>query len=173
MSIAKSKKVVISLFMISALIFPQQVIAAEVNPYGGAKIAPPADSEIIFTVTNGSSTKKYSIETLRKMKSSVIRVYEPFVKKQQSFRVIPMATFGSLSKISESSKLRTIALNDYVYTNTLKNFVSAKGYIAFERDGKPIPYDQGGPLRIIFPTDSKWSKFLDPWNWSLKSIVVK
>lgn len=173
MSELGTRRVLVAAFMVFTFLIAQPSFAAEVNPYGGAKIAPPADSEIIFTVTNGASTKKFSMDSLKKMKSTVIKVYEPFVKKQQSFRVIPIATFGSLSKIPRSAKLKTVALNDYVYTNTLNNFVLAKGYIAFERDGKSIPYDQGGPLRIIFPTDSKWAKFLDPWNWSLKSIVVK
>ena len=36
-----------------------------------------------------------------------------------------------------------------------------------------IPYDQGGPIRIIYPDSSRWSKFLDPWNWSLTRITAK
>jgi hypothetical protein len=38
---------------------------------------------------------------------------------------------------------------------------------------KEIPYDQGGPIRIIFGSKSTWAKYLDAWNWSLSSITVK
>jgi hypothetical protein len=147
--------------------------SAEVNPYGGVAVAPPAANEIIFTVMNGKNVKKYSMNTLKAMKPKTLTIYEPFVKKEQSFSVIPMSTFVQMNKISPKATLKTIALNDYTYSNTVQNFEKAKGYIAIARDGKPIPYDQGGPIRIIFPKSSIWAKFLDPWNWSLSSIEVK
>ncbi len=153
--------------------FASASVASETNPYGGIAVKPPANNEIIFTVTNGKSSKKYSMNLLKAMKTSTIKIYEPFVKKEQSFTVITMADLAKENGISQSATLKTIALNDYAYSNTLKNFVTAKGYIAIARNSKPIPYDQGGPIRIIFPKDSRWAKYLDPWNWSLSSIVVK
>jgi hypothetical protein len=159
--------------VISALTLSAPLNASEVNPYGGSAVTPPGNNEIIFTITNGKITKKYSMNTLKAMKTSTITIYEPFVKKNQSFTVISIASLGKENGISQQSVLKTIALNDYVYSNTLKNFVAAKGYLAIARGGKSIPYDQGGPIRIIFPKDSRWAKFLDPWNWSLSSIVVK
>ncbi len=159
--------------LLLTLIFTSSSTASETNPYGGTAVKPPGNNEIIFTVTNGKSSKKYSMNLLKAMKTTTIKIYEPFVKKEQSFTVITMADLGKENGISQSSTLKTIALNDYAYSNTLKNFVAAKGYIAIARNGKPIPYDQGGPIRIIFPKDSRWAKYLDPWNWSLSSIVVK
>ena len=50
---------------------------------------------------------------------------------------------------------------------------SYEALIAIKRDGKEIPYDQGGPIRIIFGSKSTWAKYLDAWNWSLTSITVK
>jgi hypothetical protein len=159
--------------VISTLTLSTPLHASQVNPYGGTAVTPPGNNEIIFTITNGKSSKKYSMNTLKAMKTSIITIYEPFVKKNQSFTVISMAALARENGISQQSIVKTIALNDYAYSNTLKNFVAAKGYIAIARSGKPIPYDQGGPIRIIFPKDSRWAKFLDPWNWSLSSIVVK
>jgi hypothetical protein len=153
--------------------FTSASVASETNPYGGTAVKPPGNNEIIFTVTNGKKTKKYSINILKSMKTSTIKIYEPFVKKEQSFTVITIADLAKENGISQNATLKTIALNDYAYSNTLKNFVTAKGYIAIARNSKPIPYDQGGPIRIIFPKDSRWAKYLDPWNWSLSSIVVK
>jgi hypothetical protein len=159
--------------VVSTLAFTSASSASETNPYGGTAVTPPGNNEIIFTVTKGKISKKYSMNNLKAMKTSTITIYEPFVKKNQRFTVISISDLAKASEISQQSVLKTIALNDYAYSNTLKNFEAAKGYIAIARSGKPIPYDQGGPIRIIFPKDSRWAKFLDPWNWSLSSIVVK
>lgn len=159
--------------IIPLIVTTTAVEAAEVNPYGGVAVKPPAPTEVIFTITNGKSVKQYSMNSLKALKPTTITIYEPFVKKQQTFTVIPISTFAKQSGISPTATLKTIALNDYAYANTLKNFEKAKGYIAIARAGKPIPYDQGGPIRIVFPKGSVWAKFLDPWNWSLSSIEVK
>lgn len=44
--------------------------------------------------------------------------------------------------------------------------------IATQRDNVPIPYDQGGPTRIVFPDGTPLSSVLDAWNWSLAIINV-
>ncbi len=148
-------------------------MAADANPYGGVKVAPPGPTETILTIRKGSLTKNVSMNDLMKMKSVTVTINEPFVKKTQTFKAVPLKTLFALAGIKGSDKVQTIALNDYVYTNTATNFVAADGYLAFSRSGKAIGYDQGGPIRIIFPNKSKWADFVDPWNWSLKSLTVK
>lgn len=160
-------------YAVLGLGFSAVASAGETNPYGGTAVTPPAANEVIFTVTNGKNIKTYSMNSLKKLKPTTIRIYEPFVKKQQSFDVIPLAAFAKISGINSKAVLKTIALNDYVYSNSLSNFISAKAHIAIARNGKPIPYDQGGPIRIVFPKDSRWAQYLDPWNWSLATIMVK
>lgn len=146
---------------------------AEKNPYGGIAVPPPAPNEIIFKVTNASKTLSYSMNSLRALSPKKITIYEPFVKKNQTFTAIPLSALFLKSKIAGKASVRTIALNDYVYANTAKNFLAANAQLAIALDGKPIPYDLGGPIRLIYPKDSVWSKNLDAWNWSLSSISVK
>ena len=148
-------------------------VAADVNPYGGVGIVPPAPTEIILTIQKGKVTKKLSMNDLTAMKSQVITINEPFVKKVQTFRAIPLKNLFALAGIKGGDRVQTIALNDYIYTSSAQNFVASDGFLAIARSGKAIGYDQGGPIRIIFPDRSKWAKFLDPWNWSLKSLKVK
>jgi len=148
-------------------------MAADANPYGGVSVPPPSATETILTIRKGTFTKNISMGDLMKMKSATVTINEPFVKKVQSFKAVPLKTLFAFAGIKGNDKVQTIALNDYVYTNTAANFVAADGYLAFSRSGKAIGYDQGGPIRIIFPDKSKWGKFLDPWNWSLKSLTVK
>lgn len=147
-------------------------VAADLNPYGGAKVLPPSPTEIILTIQKGKVVKKLSMKDLMAMKSEIISINEPFVKKVQSFRAIPLKNIFGLAGIKGNDRVQTIALNDYVYVNSANNFNSAFGYLAISRSGRAIGYDQGGPTRIVFPNNSKWAHYLDPWNWSLKSLRV-
>jgi hypothetical protein len=162
--------------MILALSFTHSSTASAattVNPYGAAPIDPPSANEVILTLTHKSISKKYRFEDLAKLKSSTITIHEPFLKKNQNFTVVPLRTLFTAVGIAGSEIVQTKALNDYIYSTTAKAFLAADGYLAIKRNGQPIPYDQGGPIRIIFPNSSKWSTFLDAWNWSLMSISVK
>lgn len=147
--------------------------AVESNPYGISTVDPAGPNEIIFTVSKGSKKTSFAYPRLLKMKSSTISIYEPFLKKRQTFTVIPMKNFFALVGISGNDKVSTVALNDYIYSNTASRFISAGAYIAIKRNGVDIPYDQGGPIRLIFSDKSKWAKNLDAWNWSLAAIRVK
>lgn len=168
------KKILVFTLAVSLTAIPVNIsIAAEKNPYGISTVDPAGPNEVIFTVSKGNRKSEFAYARIQKMKSKTISIYEPFLKKRQKFTVIPLKNFFSLVGISGQDKVMTIALNDYIYTNTAAQFISAGAYIAIKRDGIDIPYDQGGPLRIIFADDSRWAKNLDAWNWSLATIRVK
>lgn len=143
------------------------------NPYGTGTIDPAAPNEIILTISKGSKRVEFAYPRLQKMKQSNISIYEPFLKKRQSFSVIPLKSLFNLAGIAGKDRVKTTALNDYVFKETAENFIAAEAYLAIKVDGQPIGYDQGGPIRLIFSDKSKWSKNLDAWNWSLVSISVK
>ena len=168
------KKIIsIALLMSLAVVSPLSATAAEKNPYGTSTVDPAGPTEVIFTVSKGSKKAEFAYARIQKMKSKTISIYEPFLKKRQKFTVIPLKNFFALVGISNQDKVMTIALNDYIYTNTAAQFISAGAYIAIKREGVDIPYDQGGPLRLVFADDSRWAKNLDAWNWSLSAIRVK
>lgn len=157
----------------SAYSFSNFVSADPVNPYGGQAVDPLPITATIFTVTSGKIITKYSMKSLLTLKSKNISIFEPFIKKSQTFTVIPLSYFFTKNSITSTMKIDTIALNQYVYSNSAGNFTSANAYLAIKRSGKDIPYDQGGPVRIIFAKDSKFFTNLDAWNWSLSAITVK
>jgi len=163
----------VGLLVVLSLSLAPSSMGEDANPYGGVKVAPPSATETILTIRKGTFAKNISMKDLMGMKSVTMTIHEPFVKKVQSFKAIPLKSLFMIAGIKGSDKVQTIALNDYVYTNTATSFLAADGYLAFSRSGKAIGYDQGGPIRIIFPDTSKWAHFLDPWNWSLKSLSVK
>jgi hypothetical protein len=166
------KLIAISVIALSCLT-PVAYGASNANPYGTSKVDPAGPNEIILTVSKGKSASSFATSRLYKMKSKTISIYEPFLKKRQTFTVIPLSTFFSMVGIKGSDLVITTALNDYIFKATAKQFIDATAYLAIKRDGVEIPYDQGGPIRIIFDDKSKWAKNLDAWNWSISSITVK
>ena len=162
---------------VSAMMFfafaPAATAADTTNPYGTSNVDPAGPNEVIFTVSKGSKKVQFTSAKLNKLKTTTITIYEPFLKKPQTFTVVTMKSLFALVGISGNEKVSTRALNDYVYTNTAAKFNAANAYIAIKRNGADIPYDQGGPIRLVFPDNSIWAKNLDAWNWSLSSISVK
>jgi len=156
----------------ASILSATRLMADTSNPYGGTNIDPLPATATIFTVTNGKKSINYSKNDLLKIKSSVITIFEPFVQKRQSFTVIPLDYFLGKSSIPSSVRIDTVALNDYIFSEKSANFSKAKAYIAIARFGKDIPYNQGGPLRLVYAGTSSWSKNLSAWNWSLRSIKV-
>lgn len=143
------------------------------NPYGAGTVDPAGPNESILVITTPAKTQKFTLKELLSLKPIKISIFEPFVKKRQQFTVISFAAIFKKMGIKPSDKVVTRALNNYEYANTASEFTSATGYLAIKRNGADIPYDEGGPLRLVFPDSSRWSKSLDPWNWSLASITVR
>jgi hypothetical protein len=156
-------------------LIPHEIATAKEgkNPYGTGTIDPAAPNEVILTITKGSRKVEFAYPRLQKLKLSTITIYEPFLKKRQSFSVIPLKNLFNLAGISGKDQVKTTALNDYTFAETAENFISAGAFLAIKVNNQPIGYDQGGPIRLIFSDKSKWSKNLDAWNWSLASISVR
>lgn len=169
----KSFLIILSITLALSISTPTAGIAADKNPYGASTVDPAGPNEIILTISKGSRVSQFAYGRLLKVKSSTISIYEPFLKKRQTFTVIKLQTLFNFVGIKGKDKVVTKALNDYIFTDTAQHFLDADGYLAIKRDGKAIAYDQGGPIRIIFPDNSKWATNLDAWNWSLESIAVK
>ena len=142
------------------------------NPYGGFPVEPPAADEIVLTIVGPKETDEYTMNQLEKLVTDPVTIFEPFVKAEQTFSGVPLKTLFEAAGISSNDKISTLALNAYKYDDTAGNFTSNRGILALRRGSQLIPMDQGGPIRIIFPTNTKYFSFLDAWNWSLRSIKV-
>lgn len=168
--------IIIAISLMSFISYPALAASSKptpANPYGGTKVDPLGPNETILTISKGKVVTKLSLNKLLKLTPKEISIYEPFVKTRQKFTAVKLSVLFGLVGIKSTDQVSTFALNDYIYKNSAKSFLDAGGYLAFKRDRELISYDQGGPVRIIFPDNSKWSKFLDPWNWSLTKILAK
>lgn len=143
------------------------------NPYAVGPIDPPAPNEPVLTVTGGRTGLALTLDQLDAMGDTTITIDEPFVKKRQTFSGTPLAVVLAKAGIPSSAAIDTVALNDYHYLSTAEPMIESQALIATKRDGAAIPYDQGGPTRLVFPDGSPLSTVLDAWNWSLASITVK
>ena len=146
--------------------------ASTTNPYGAGPIDPPAPNEPVLTVKGGQTPLSLTIDQLNALGDTTVTLDEPFVKKRQTFSGVPLATVMAKAGIPNSATVETVALNDYHYSSAVGPMVDSSALIATKRDGAPIPYDQGGPIRIVFPDGSSLSSNLDAWNWSLATITV-
>lgn len=146
--------------------------SASENPYGaGFVVDPPADNDVVLTVT-GTSTKDFTMAEISALADEEISILEPFVKQEQNFKVVKMEKVLKGLGFKKTDKLSTVALNDYAFADTYDNFIKNNAYIAVSRDGGPIPMDQGGPIRIVFATDSGYFGNLDAWNWSIRTFEI-
>lgn len=160
--------------IVSALAITSPALASQSkNPYGTSTIDPAAPNEIILSISKKDNKADFAYPRLLKLKQDTITIYEPFLKKRQTFTVIKLKTLFNFVGISGNDRVVTKALNDYLFSAKASDFIAANGYLAIKREGVPIPYDQGGPIRIVFPDKSMWAKNLDAWNWSLRFITVK
>ena len=142
------------------------------NPYGsGFKVSPPADSDIVLTI-KGASTINFTMKQLRDLGTSQITIREPFVKAKQTFGVVNFKSLFDSLKIAQNASLNTVALNDYAFKATAKDFFNNQALLAVSLNNAPIPMDAGGPIRLVFNTSSKWFTNLDAWNWSLRSVEI-
>jgi hypothetical protein len=123
-------------------------------------------------VMAGGSAGKVSLtyDELNKLATKTITINEPFVKQQQTFTGVALADLFAKAGITESVNVDTVALNDYHYLNTAGAFTGSNALLATQRNGQPIPYDAGGPIRIVYPDGTPLAPVLDAWNWSLSSI---
>jgi hypothetical protein len=146
--------------------------SATTNPYGGGFVVdPPADSDVVLSI-KGASTKDFTMGEITALADEEITINEPFVKIEQSFKVVKMEKLLAGLGFKPTDTLSTVALNDYAFPDTVANFTNNNAYIAVSRNGAAIPMDQGGPIRIIFASDSGYFTNLDAWNWSIRTIEI-
>jgi hypothetical protein len=122
-------------------------------------------------VTGGShGPTTLTLAQLEELGTTTITIDEPFVKQRLAFTGVPMAEVLAKAGIAAGARITTKALNDYEYADSAAAFTGSNALIATRRGDGPVPFDAGGPIRIVFPDGSPLSTKLDAWNWSLSSI---
>lgn len=147
------------------------VPAAPENPYGVLAIDPPAADEAILTVDGKGTDGSFTTSEFRALGATEMTVFEPFVKQSQTFVGVPLSIIVDRLGIDRESQLLTVALNDYRWTGAVADLLDSQALIAYQVDGRDIGYDEGGPIRLVYPDGTALSANLDAWNWSLAQLV--
>ena len=143
------------------------------NPYGAGTIDPPPPGQPVLTVSGGTTPLALSLDQLNALGRTTVALDEPFVKRRETYSGVPLVLVLGKAGIPDTATVDTVGLDDYHYVSTAKLLIDSQALIATRRDDGPIPYDQGGPIRIVFPDGTPLSSMLDAWNWSLATIKVK
>jgi hypothetical protein len=143
------------------------------NPHAQGTVDPPAPNSPVLAVVGGTTPLSLTLDQLDSLGSATISIDEPFVNKRETYSGVPLATVLDKAGIPDTATIDTDAIDHYHYVSVVKPMVDSQALIATRRDGAPIPYNEGGPIRIVFPDGTPLSSVLDAWNWSLTSITVK
>jgi len=111
--------------------------------------------------------------TLDSMPHVAIDAFEPFVNKTISFTGIPADRFLASLGIAPNTPLVFRALDNYETTYTRSQLAKEGAVVATHQDGNPIPVEEGGPIRLVFPrNDGPISVDGNQWIWSISEIVA-
>ncbi|WP_445167813.1 molybdopterin-dependent oxidoreductase [Mycolicibacterium sp. Dal123E01] len=144
-----------------------------VNPHGIGPIDPPAPGAPVLTIHGGRAPLVLTLDALNALGSRTITVDEPFVKRRETYSGVPLASVLGKAGIPGGATIDTVGLDGYHYVSAAEPMIESQALIATDREGAPIPEDQGGPIRLVFPDGTPLSSVLDAWNWSLDVIAVK
>ena len=144
----------------------------------GGKISLPK-GEVVLTVTGdiGTANKGKKLEldlaSLEKMRQVQVEAAEPFLKRRVTFEGVLLSDLLKVAGVPDSaSTVSLTALDDYKVDFKLSDVRSSQMLLATKADGKHMPVDRSGPIRIVFPDSSTLGRNPDLWIWSVATMKV-
>jgi hypothetical protein len=144
----------------------------------GEKIGKP-DGEVVLSVSgdigerNNGKRLDLDLASLEKMRRVRLEAAEPFLKRRVMFEGVLLADLLAVAGVPESAtKVSLTALDDYKVDFSVADVRSSQMLLATKADGKHMPVDRSGPIRIVFPDSSSLGRNPDLWIWSVSSMKV-
>jgi hypothetical protein len=144
----------------------------------GEKIGAPK-GEVVLTMTGaiGAANKGRNLEldlaSLEQMRRVRLEAAEPFLKRRVLFEGVLLSDLLAVAGVpDDASKVSLTALDDYKVDFKLADVRSSQMLLATRADGKHMPVDRSGPIRIVFPDASSLGRNPDLWIWSVSSMKV-
>jgi hypothetical protein len=142
----------------------------------GGKVSPPK-GEVVLTMTgeigthNRGSKLALDIASLEKMRTVRMETTEPFLKRKVTFEGVLLSDLLAVAGVTDNaSKINMTALDDYKVDFTVADARSSQMLLATKADGKRMPVDKAGPIRIVFPDSSSLGRNPDLWIWSVATM---
>jgi hypothetical protein len=144
----------------------------------GEKISSPK-GEVVLTVSgdigaaNKGKTLELDLASLEQMRQVRLEAAEPFLKRRVTFEGVLLADLLAVAGVPDTaSTVSLTALDDYKVDFKVADVRSSQMLLATKADGKHMPIDRSGPLRIVFPDGSSLGRNPDLWIWSVSSMKV-
>ena len=151
----------------------------EVNPgtlAAGARVSAPK-GEVVLTMSGAIGTRNQGkklaldIASLERMRTVRMETSEPFLKRKVTFEGVLLSDLLAVASVPGSaSKVNMTALDDYKVDFTVADVRSSQMMLATKADGKRMPVDKAGPIRIVFPDSSSLGRNPDLWIWSVSTM---
>jgi hypothetical protein len=144
----------------------------------GEKVAAPR-GEVVLEMSGAigapNQGKKLALDlaSLEQMRTVRLQATEPYLKKKLTFQGVMLSDLLALAEVPETAtKLHVTALDDYKVDFSLDDVRSNKVLLATRTDGKHMPVERAGPIRIVFPEDSTLGRNPNLWIWSISTMRV-
>ena len=144
----------------------------------GEEISTPK-GEVVLTVSgdigaaNKGKTLALDLASLEQMRRVRLEAAEPFLKRRVTFEGVLLADLLAVADVPDSaSTVSLVALDDYKVDFKVADVRSSQMLLATKADGKHMPVDRSGPIRIVFPDSSSLGRNPDLWIWSVSSMKV-
>jgi hypothetical protein len=144
----------------------------------GEKVAAPS-GEVVLELSGAigarNQGKKLALDlaSLEQMRTVKLETTEPYLKKKLTFQGVLLADLLALAKVPASAtKLHVTALDDYKVDFNLADIRSNQMLLATKTDGKHMPVERAGPIRIVFPEASTLGRNPNLWIWSISTMRV-
>jgi hypothetical protein len=153
-------------------------VVADGSLAAGEKVAAPK-GDVVLTVSgdigtaNKGKTLALDLASLEQMRQVRLEAAEPFLKRRVMFEGVLLSDLLAVAGVPESaSKVSLTALDDYKVDFKLADVRSSQMLLATKADGKHMPVDRSGPIRIVFPDSSSLGRNPDLWIWSVAAMKV-
>lgn len=124
--------------------------------------------------TNSGKKVELDLPTLEQMPLVELRVFEPFEKKNMIFEGVLMSDLMDIvGADTTAQEAHFTALDDYEFDIPLEEFSRSDVLLATKADGQRMSIADGGPIRIVFPSDSELGQNTDAWIWNVETIVIR
>jgi hypothetical protein len=136
----------------------------------GEKIAAPK-GEVVLTVTgaigahNKGKRLEFDLASLERMRRVRLEAAEPFLKRRVMFGGVLLSDLLAVAGVPETaSKVSLTALDDHKVDFKVSDVRSSQMLLVTKADGRHMPVDRSGTIRIVFPDSSSL--------WSVSSMKV-
>jgi hypothetical protein len=114
------------------------------------------------------------LATIGRLAQYELEVYEPFVERRVTFTgVRPRDLLALVAPGAQPGKVELLALDDYETILDGALLLSDDLLLATHADGRQIPVEEGGPIRLVFADGAPDAANTDLWIWSVRWMTLR